>query len=128
MEERFIDPDEGVYATTPDYVHGVELVGVNRLLLVSGTMGLAEDGRAPGSLDAQLDLVWTNIERILRAADMSMANIVRVTSYLRDASYAPRNQAARIAALGARRVPTTALVVGTLQEDWKVEIEVMAAA
>lgn len=127
MQERFIDPDQGIYTTTPDYVHGIELVGLQRLVLVSGTMGLAKDGQAPDSLEAQLDLVWANIARILREADMTVANIVRVTSYLRDAAYAPKNQAARITALGARRVPTTAIVVETLQEDWKVEVEVMAA-
>jgi enamine deaminase RidA (YjgF/YER057c/UK114 family) len=53
---------------------------------------------------------------------------VRVTSYLRDASYAGPNALARVAALGGRFVPTTAIVAGTLSAEWLVEIEVMAAA
>jgi hypothetical protein len=32
-----------------------------------------------------------------------------------------------VGALGGRVVPTTAIVVGTLQDDWLVELEVMAA-
>jgi 2-iminobutanoate/2-iminopropanoate deaminase len=33
----------------------------------------------------------------------------------------------RVAALGGRLVPTTAIVAGTLLNDWLVEIEVIAA-
>ena len=58
---------------------------------------------------------------------MTVDNIVRLTSYLRDASYAEANAAARVAALGGRVVPTTAVVVQTLDTDWLVEIEVIAA-
>ena len=49
---------------------------------------------------------------------MTADNIVRLTSYLRDASYAEANQNARIEALGARRVPTTAIIAQTLLSDW----------
>ena len=59
---------------------------------------------------------------------MTVDNIVRLTSYLRDASYAEANAAARMAALGGRAVPTTAIVAMTLVDDWLVEIEVIAAA
>jgi hypothetical protein len=34
---------------------------------------------------------------------------------------------ARVAALGGRAVPTTAIVVQTLSDDWRLEIEVIAA-
>lgn len=127
MQERVINPSEGLYAATPDYVHAIELTAPERLVFISGTMGLAPDGHAPDSLHEQLDLVWSNIRRILAAAEMTCDNIVRVTSYLRDPAYAEANQNARLAALGARRVPTTAIVVQTLMEDWKIEIEVVAA-
>ncbi|MBW8727391.1 MAG: RidA family protein [Inquilinus limosus] len=59
---------------------------------------------------------------------MTVRNIVRITSYLRDPAYAEANQAARIAALDSHVVPTTALVAQTLSPDWLVEIEVIAAA
>jgi enamine deaminase RidA (YjgF/YER057c/UK114 family) len=122
------NPTDGVYAATPDYVHAMEVVGAQRLLFVSGTMGLDEDGRAPPALEEQLTLIWRNIRRILAEADMTTENIVRLTSYLRDPAYAEANQNARLAALGERRIPTTAIVVQTLTPEWLVEIEVVAAA
>lgn len=127
MEMREIQPQAGIYPAE-DYVHAMALSGAARMLFVSGTMGLDDDGTAPSTLDAQLDLVWANIRRILSEADMTTANIVRVTSYLRDASYVVANQNARLAALGGRRVATTAIIVQTLSPDWLVEIEVVAAA
>lgn len=127
MQEQVINPSTGIYPATPDYVHAIELTAASRFVFVSGTMGLAPTGEAPDTLEEQLGLVWENIARILAEADMSTANIVRVTSYLTDATHAAANQAARIQALGSRRVPTTAIVVETLTPDWMVEIEVIAA-
>ena len=122
------NPKQGIYPTTPDYVHAMEVTGMARFLFVSGTMGLDHDGRAPDGLSAQLSLLWSNIRRILEEAGMTTDNIVRLTSYLRDASFAEANQNARLQALGNRRVPTTAIVVQTLMPEWMVEIEVIAAA
>jgi enamine deaminase RidA (YjgF/YER057c/UK114 family) len=120
-------PTEGVYPATGDYVHAVEVRGAERLLFVAGTMGLDAQGVAGKSLDEQLRLIWSNLRTILAAADMTVDNIVRLTSYLRDASYATTNAEARVAALGGRAVPTTAIVAETLVSDWLVEIEVIAA-
>jgi 2-iminobutanoate/2-iminopropanoate deaminase len=128
MKQQVINPVEGIYPATPDYVHAIELSAMQRLLLVSGTMGLDAEGQAAATLSEQLTLIWSNIRRILAEAGMTLDNVVRVTSYLTDAAFASENQKARIAALGSRRVPTTAIVVGTLSTDWLVEIEIMAAA
>ncbi|WP_245577198.1 RidA family protein [Paractinoplanes globisporus] len=117
-----------MYPATDDYAHAMEVRGAERLLFVAGTMGLRRDGTAGTTLAEQLDLVWSNIRAILASAEMSVDNIVRVTSYLTDVSYAEANAAARVAALGGRVVPTTAIVVQTLVDDWLVEIEVVAAA
>ncbi|WP_422375814.1 RidA family protein [Roseibium sp.] len=128
MQQRIIDPVDGIYAATPDYVHALEVRNPDRFLFVSGTMGLEPCGRAPATLTGQLDLIWNNLRRILVEADMSTDNIIRVTSYLGDREFAEANQTARLTALGKRRVPTTAIVVETLQSDWLVEVEIIAAA
>jgi len=96
-------------------------------LFISGTMGLDASGVAPDSVEEQLRLIWSNLRRILSEAGMTTDNIVRLTSYLRDPSFAQANRDARIAALGDRRVPTTAIVVRTLDPSWLVEIEAIAA-
>lgn len=121
------NPTDGIYPATDDYVHAMEVRGAERLLFVAGTMGLDPSGRPGADLASQLDLIWSNIRTILASAGMTVDNIVRLTSYLRDASYAEANGAARVQALGGRVVPTTAIVVATLESGWLVEIEVVAA-
>lgn len=121
------NPTDGVYAATDDYVHAMEVRGAERLLFISGTMGLDPDGEPGATLAEQLDLIWSNLRAILASAGMTVDNIVRLTSYLRDPAYADANAAARVAALGGRAVPTTAIVVQTLVSEWLVEIEVVAA-
>lgn len=126
MKIQEINPSTGIYPASSDYVHAIEITGATRQLFISGTMGLTADGSAPPSLDEQLDLIWKNIRRILVAADMSVANIVRLTSYLARPEYAEKNQCAREKALEGRAVATTAIVVTTLDPSWLVEIEVIA--
>ncbi|MFS8098620.1 RidA family protein [Lentzea alba] len=121
------NPAHGVYPATDDYVHAMEVRGAERMLFVAGTMGLDASGKPGADLAEQLDLIWNNIRTILASAGMTVANIVRLTSYLRDASYAEANAAARVRALEGRAVPTTAIVATTLVSDWLVEIEVVAA-
>jgi len=127
MESIPHNPTEGVYATGGDWVHAMEVRDASRLLFISGTMGLRPDFSAPPTLDEQLVCVWDNLRAILASAGMTTDNIVRLTSYLRDARYAEANAAARLAALGERRIPTTAIVVQTLESEWLVELEAVAA-
>jgi 2-iminobutanoate/2-iminopropanoate deaminase len=119
---------DGVYAPTSDYAHALEVRDPGRLLFVAGTMGLDAAGVPPPTVEEQLELLWGNIRAILASAGMTVDSIVRVTSYLRDAADAETNGTARVAALGGRVVPTTAIVVQTLSDDWLVEVEVIAAA
>lgn len=123
-----INPAYEIYPATADYVHAMQVTAPTRWLFISGTMGLANDSRAAATLDGQLALIWHNIRRILQEAEMAPDNIVRVTSYLTDAAYAEANQNAREVALGHRPVATTAVIVGTLNSDWLVEVEAIAAA
>jgi enamine deaminase RidA (YjgF/YER057c/UK114 family) len=128
MRMKAHNPTAGIYPATSDYVHAMEVEQPSRLLYLSGKMGLDQRGVAGKTLDEQLRLVWSNIRTILASAGMTVDNVVRVTSYLRDAAYAEKNQNARVAALNGRVVPTTAIVVETLSEDWLIEIDVIAAA
>jgi 2-iminobutanoate/2-iminopropanoate deaminase len=121
-------PSAGVYPAGADYLHALEVRDPARFLFVSGTMGLDPSGLPGTTLAEQLELVWSNLRAILASADMTVDNIVRLTSYLRDAAYAEPNAAARVAALGGRAIPTTAIVVHTLENSWLIEIEVIAAA
>ena len=125
MIER--NPASGIYPASPDYIHALEVRHPTRLLFVSGTMGLDQEGMAGVDLDGQLELIWSNLRTILASADMTVDNIVRLTSYLRDGAFVEANQNARLQALGGRALPTTAIIVETLSDDWLVEIEIVAA-
>lgn len=120
------NPVDGIYPAD-DYVHALEVREARRTLYVAGTMGLKPDWSAGRDIDEQLELVWSNIRTILASADMSVDNIVRLTSYLRHRDYMTKNAEARLKALGGRKIPTTAIVAETLLDDWLVEIEVIAA-
>jgi enamine deaminase RidA (YjgF/YER057c/UK114 family) len=119
--------EHGIYPAD-DYVHAVSVSGASRTLYVAGTMGLRPDLSAGAGIDEQLDLIWRNIRTILASAGMTVDNIVRLTSYLRDPAYMEKNAKARLAALGGRKIPTTAIVAQTLSPDWLVEIEVIAVS
>ena len=110
-----------------DFVHAMEVVEPKRFLYAAGTMGLDAKGVAGRTLSEQLELLWSH-PAILASADMTVANIVRLTSYLRDRSYGEENARARIRALRRPLIPTVAIIAQTLEEDWLVEIEFIAAA
>ena len=128
MKANVVNPIVGIYPATSDYVHAMEVTEAKRFLFVSGTMGLDAQGVAPPTLDEQLKLIWDNIRFILAEANMSVDNIMRLTSYLSSRDQVQQNQDARIAALGGRRIPTTAIVVTLLAPAWLIEIEIVAAA
>jgi len=127
MEMLAHNPADGVYPATSDYVPALEVRAGQRMLFVSGTMGLDPAGAPGGTLSEQLELVG-NIRVILASAGMTVNNIVRRTNCLRDSAYAEENAAARVAALGGRAIPTTAIVVQTLESDRLIEPEVIAVA
>lgn len=122
-----INPTQNIYRATEDYVHAIAVDTPQRLVFVSGTMGLDPGGSLANSLDGQLSLIWRNIAVILQEAGGDLDNVVRVTSYLRHKDYSLANQDARVKALGGRLVPCTTIVAETLSADWLVEIEVIAA-
>jgi enamine deaminase RidA (YjgF/YER057c/UK114 family) len=60
--------------------------GHRRQLVCSGQDAVDADGNAahPGDMAAQLELALDNLETVLRAADMRLADTVRLTAYTTD--------------------------------------------
>jgi enamine deaminase RidA (YjgF/YER057c/UK114 family) len=60
--------------------------GPQRLLVCSGQDSVDADGNTqhPGDMAAQIDLALDNLEDVLGAADMTLANIVRLNVYTTD--------------------------------------------
>ena len=97
-------------------------------LVLSGQVAVALDGKIPEGIEAQTRLVWQNMKHLLGVANMSVGDIVKVTSYLTSADLLPGFNAARAGILGEHKPASTLLIVsGLAQPQFLVEIEVIAA-
>ena len=65
---------------------------VGELLFISGQAAIDSNGQIVGigNFDAQAEQVFANIERVLRAGGSSLANVIKVTIFLRDMSNFPK--------------------------------------
>lgn len=106
----------------------VELTGAGRLLFISGQIPEDRGGRLSGDFEGQARQVWRNIEAQLRAADMSLDNLVKVTMFLSDRRHAATNRAVREEVLARRSVALTVIITGIFDERWLLEVEAVAAA
>jgi len=110
------------------YTHATEIRGESRLLIISGLNGYLQDGRTlPESFEEQADIVWTHIQTLLRAADMTVANLVSLRTYLADPHYDEANVRMRVKYLGTHAPSSTVICCQLLDPRWKLEVEAMAA-
>ena len=72
--------------------------------------------------------VWRNIEAQLAAAGMTLANLVKVTTYLSDRKYNLANRAIRNEVLGEHSPALTVIIADIFDSEWLLEIEAIAAA
>ncbi|HEX2644415.1 MAG TPA: RidA family protein [Thermoanaerobaculia bacterium] len=113
---------------TGNYSQALEISSSERLLFVSGQIPETADGEVPADFAGQCRLVWANVEAQVRAAGMSLDNLVKVTTFLSDRRHGPENSAIRQEVLGDRRPALTVVVAGIYDERWLLEIEAIAAA
>jgi len=110
------------------YPQAVEVVDATRWLYLSGQIPVAPDGSLAADFRGQCEQVWANVETQLRAAGMTLDNLVKVTTYLADRRHALDNREVRIRVLAGRQPALTVIVAGIFDEAWLVEIEAVAAA
>jgi len=110
------------------YSQVCEVSNSTRLAFVSGQIPQSADGTVPSDFESQARLAWRNVEAQLRAVDMSLANIVKVTTYLSDRRYSGENRDIRNQVLGDISPALTVIIAGIFDSAWLLEIEVVAAA
>ena len=120
-KHRRINPFE------PAYDNAHEVSGFSRLLFVSGQVPLDEKSKVPEGFKAQAKQTWANVEAQLKAAGMTMADLVKVTIFLSDRKYTRENSEVR-KELGLRLPAMTIVITGIYYEEWLLEIEAIAAA
>jgi 2-iminobutanoate/2-iminopropanoate deaminase len=110
------------------YSHAVEVAPGARWLYISGTIPERPDGTVPEGFVAQCNAIWDNLEAILASAGMTVANLVKVTTYLTDRAQAAENREVRTLRLKGARPALTVVVLQTLDAEWLLEIDAVAAA
>jgi enamine deaminase RidA (YjgF/YER057c/UK114 family) len=114
-------------AASGGYSQAVEVVGARRLLFISGQIPVGAGGEVPTAFGQQCHQAWANVEAQLRAARMTLDNLIKVTTYLSDRRHASENRDIRQKVLGARSPALTVVVTDLFDEAWRIEIEGLAA-
>jgi 2-iminobutanoate/2-iminopropanoate deaminase len=104
-----------------------QAVSHENMLFVSGQLGIdPETGLMPNSFEEQSNLVFANIKAVLEAANMHMANIMKVSVFLKDMeNFAALNEIYKhhfSSPFPARE----AIEVARLPKDGQIEISVIA--
>jgi 2-iminobutanoate/2-iminopropanoate deaminase len=112
----------------PTYSHGIEVPPNARWLYTAGQVGAGKDGKPLDGVAAQTRQAMENIKAILASAGMSLADVVKMTSYLVNEEDIDAFRKARLEQLGGHRPASTLVVARRLaQPAWLVEIEAVAA-
>lgn len=110
------------------YAQAIETTAATRTLYISGQIPAATDGTVPTDFTCQARLAWGNVEAQLRAAGMTLDDLVKVTTFLSDRKYAAENRLVRNEVLAGRQIALTVVIAGIFDEQWLLEIEAVAAA
>jgi enamine deaminase RidA (YjgF/YER057c/UK114 family) len=127
IEKRFTSAPDAP-APLAAYSQAVEIRSAERVLYVSGQVPVDRAGDVPAGFRDQSRVVWSNIEAQLRAAGMTLDNLVKVTIFLSDRRYIAENRLMRKEVLGERAPALTVIIAGIFDERWLLEIEAVAAA
>lgn len=111
------------------YSHGIAVPATARTLYVSGQIAIDREGNTPAGFAEQAQLVFANVAAVMKASGMSMADIVKMNTYLTRPSDYPEFVKVRSEAMGGNRPTSTLVYVSALAKpDLLVEVEVIAVA
>ena len=119
---------KNVHEPLGSYSHQIEIKGNERLLVISGQVGMREDGSVPEDPLEQIDVAFENILRNLLAADMDVNNLIKLTYYLvGEIDTAKRRELVLSRLQGYRPCSTLLYVAGLASPLYKVEIDAWAS-
>lgn len=110
------------------YSQVVEVTGAQRIVFISGQIPETSAGNIPSEFREQAELAWKNVFIQLEAANMTAANLAKVTTFLSAREYALVNREVRQHALGQHAPALTVIIAGIFDERWLLEIEAVAVA
>lgn len=126
MTHRIINPPSVPVPAGP-YSQGVATGAQGTWLHIAGQIGVDAQGQLAQGFEAQARQAWTNLVAILDAADMTVSDLVKVSTFLVDRAHLPGLGPVRSSFLGQARPASTLLVVQALAHpDWLFEVEAVA--
>jgi enamine deaminase RidA (YjgF/YER057c/UK114 family) len=117
-----------VHAPLAAYSHQIEIAGAERMLVISGQIGMRPDGSVAEDPIDQLGVALDNVERNLEAAGMQLGDLVRLTIYLVGEWDANARRQQLSSRLGAHHPCMTVLfVAGLASPNLLVELDAWAS-
>ena len=127
MSNIFSNPDS-VRPPGGNYTHSVEVEAGSRMLYVAGQTGMDIDGNIPDGIEAQAEIVFDNIQKVLGASGFGMEDVVFLKSFLTSREDRDGYQKVRSRIWGDIKPASTFLLVsGLANPNFLVEVEVVAA-
>jgi 2-iminobutanoate/2-iminopropanoate deaminase len=124
--KEFRNP-QNVHEPLGSYSHQIEIRGNERMLVISGQVGVREDGTVPDDPLEQMDIAFENIFRNLRAAYMDVRDIIKLTYYLVGEIDTTKRRELVVSKLRGHKPCSTLLYVAALASPtYKVEIDAWA--
>ncbi|MCS6778520.1 MAG: RidA family protein [Geminicoccaceae bacterium] len=119
----------GIAAPVAKYSHAVLVRGFDKLLAVSGQLGIAPDGSMPEGCEAQARLIFAALDRCLIEAGMGRRHVLRLNTYLVDVADRAAFMKVRDAWVEDPPPASTLVVVKELvRPEARIEVEILAAA
>lgn len=127
MKGKAVNSTRGPVASG-GYAQAYEVTGGSRTLYISGQIPVRRDGSIPNGFVDQARVAWGNVEAQLKAAGMSLDNIVKHTTYLSDRKYSDENSKVRREILEHRTPALTVIIAEIYDDEWLLEVEAVAVA
>ena len=125
--KEFRNPQD-VHEPLGSYSHQIEVRGSERLLVISGQVGMREDGTVPEDPLEQIDVAFENILRNLRAAGMGVKDLIKMTYYLVGDIDTIKRREIVVSKLEGHQPCSTLLYVAALASPmFRVEIDAWAS-
>jgi 2-iminobutanoate/2-iminopropanoate deaminase len=119
---------QNIHTPLGSYSHQIEVTGKERLLVLSGQVGMRQDGMVPEDPLEQIDVAFENIVRNLRAAGMDVSDLIKITYYLvGEIDTAKRREVVLSKLQGNQPCSTLLYVAGLASPIYKVEIDAWAS-
>ena len=124
--QKFCPP--GLY-DPPGYSQGIKVTGAQTILFLAGQVPYAPDGGVAhvGDFMGQARQVFGAVKMPVESAGGTLANVVKITTYLTDVRYRADFRVVRDEFFGMRGPASTTVEVSSLSHpDYLIEVEALA--